>query len=111
MPDDVTTGELARRLLDLRSSIDNLAARVVTRDGWQIEQQRITEWLVRLEREYAELETAVKRDRERNDERRQARTEAERQQRVQDRRLVYGAILAGVVSLIVTFAGRLYGAS
>lgn len=111
MTDDVTTGELGRRLLDLRSSIDNLAARVVTRDVWQIEQQRITEWLVRLEREHAELEQRVRVERERNDERRQVRTEAERQQRIQDRRLVYGAILAGVISLVVTFAGRLYGGS
>lgn len=111
MPDDVTTGELGRRLLDLHASIERLAVSVVTREVFAVEQQRITEWLVRLEREHAELEASVKVERDRNNERRQVRTEAERQQRINDRRLIYSAILAGVVSLFATLGGRLFGAS
>lgn len=109
MADDVTTGELARRLLDLHNSIERLAARVVTREVFQVEQQRITEWLVRLEREHADLEASVRVERDRNIERRQARTEAEQQQRITDRRLVWSAVLAGAVSLVVTLASKLYG--
>jgi len=97
MPDEPTLGEVVRTLArierDLGTRLDGITARldrVITVELYEAHQKATEQRFGAVEAEVAEL----KEQRQRDDERRAA-----------DRRMVVGAVIAAVLSLIVTIVG------
>lgn len=110
MPDEPTAGELARigdRLrADMRDGFNSINARLDKLPSSEL----VTQLVANLEHRVREAESKVARvekDAENKITRLEDDIKDERKARAADRRLVIGAVLAGVVSVIVTIASPL----